>query len=64
LPHHEEAIAVDGNIGVDAGGSHVALRKVGRLGTDLDTRALLDGIASSGRTDRKTGFAGLCNRRC
>ncbi len=51
LLHHEEAIAVDRDIGVDASGSDVALGKVGRLGADLDTRALLDGIASAVRTD-------------
>src|SRR5208282_5566545 len=47
LLHHEEAIAVDGDIGVDPGGSDVTLSKVGGLGADLDARALLDGIAGA-----------------
>ena len=51
LLHHEEAIAVDGAIGVDASRSHVALDEVGGLGADLDSRALLDRIAGPVRTE-------------
>jgi hypothetical protein len=51
LLHHEKAVAVDRDIGVDAGGDDVALREIGWFGTYLDTRALLDRIASAIRSE-------------
>ena len=51
LLDYEEAIAVDGDIGLDAGGSDVTLGEVGGLGADMDARALLDGIAGAVRAE-------------
>jgi len=47
----EEPIPLDGDIGGDPGRSHITLRKVGWLGCDRDSRALLNGIAGAIRAE-------------